>query len=679
MLSKNQNNRQITPCDGSGRVMFGAALSFLGIFLSTLMLVLLVLAFIFVALLLTSDIAVAQSKDATGTRTFSVAPAVLPQEPPAAVAGYEASSARPLPSAERVGVETSEQTPLTLDEAIRLALDNNNDIETVRADVVAAEFDLKGARGVFDPVFSAESYYERAVTPVATTIGGGPGGRTIGRNFVGNFRFGGLAPFAGGSYQLDFTSTRQNTNDTFATLNPQFPVALTLSYTQPLLRGRRTDDNRRRIQIAAKTLGLTDAQFRERVIDTIARVEAAYWDTVFASRNLKVQLDAVEQARTQVESNRRQVLAGVLAPIDLIAADAQVTTFEQGVYTAQEEVTRAENNLKTLMLRDRTDPLWSRPLVPVTPVDLKMPVMPLEQAVQIALASRPELAQLATSADINRIDTRFLRDRAKPQIDLIAAYTASGLAGSPVVNAADPLAGGISALAARVGELSTRAGLPPLAPVSLGGDITPNLVGGYGQSLSNLFAARYPTFRVGVRIELPFRNRTAQANLGRALVEGTRLDARRRQTEQLIEAEVRNSLQTIRSTHARLRAAAATRLSTEQQYASERRQLDAGTSTVFIVLERQQSLVEARGRELQAQTDLNKASAALRRATGSTLDAAGVALRADSRASGTGGLLLSTRGSGMMRKASPLLPSIFGDAHGEPSPRPFSLSLGDPR
>ena len=162
--------------------------------------------------------------------------------------------------------------------------------------------------------------------------------------------------------------------------------------------------------------------------------------------------------------------------------------------------------------------------------------------------------------------------------------------------------------------------------------MSPNLVGGYPQSLSNLIGQDYPTYRAGVRIALPLRNRTAEANLGRSLAESRRIQNQRAQAEQLIESDVRNATQALRSAEARLASAAATRSSAEQQYESEQRQFRAGTTTVFLVLQRQTELLAARGRELQAQTDLNKAIAAFQRATGNTLQANNVALRTDTPA-----------------------------------------------
>ena len=547
-----------------------------------------------------------------------VAPANLPDDPPPIAPNFEAAP-RPLPSAERVGVDVSDQLPLTLQEAITLALQNNNDIDSSKIDVQIAEFNLRAARGVYDPAIVSENYYERRTTPTSSTIAGGANGSVTQTNYSGAAGVSGFSPVAGGSYTADFSSSRLVTNNQNATLNPQFPSAFTLTYTQPLWRGLRFDNNRRTIEIAKKNLSLTDAQFRQRAVEVIAQVEQAYWDLAFSLRNLQVQIDAVKQARLQLESNQRLVAKGVLAPIEIVAANTQITTFEQNVYTAQESVTRAENTLKTLMLPERTAEIWSRALVPVSPIELEVPNIPLEQSVSAALTNRQELAQIQANADINKINERYYRDLTKPQIDLVGSFTSSGLAGNPVARPANTTN---SALTTRVNELSALNNLPPLTTsTTTASTIPPNLVGGQLQSLSNLLTADYPTYRVGVRISLPLGNKVAKANLGRTLAEGNQITNQQAQTAQIIEADVRNTTQSLRSAEARLASAAASRASAEQLFESEQRQFRAGTTTVFLVLQRQNELVAARGRELQAQTDLNKAISEFQRATGTTLSA----------------------------------------------------------
>lgn len=534
----------------------------------------------------------------------------------------------PLPELGRVGVDMSEQRPLTVREAIEMALNNNKDIEVARQNVKIAEYDLQGARGVYDPRFSSLSYYERSVTPSSSFLSGGENGAVTQSDYTGTARFEGLVPKYGGGYRIDFSSIRLTTNNQFTALNPQYPTALTFNYTQPLWRGLRFDNNRRSIEVAKKNLSLTDAQFRQRTIETITAVQRAYWDLVFTLRNLQIQRDAVRDARAQLEHNRRLVVEGVLAPIDVVAAEAQLSGFEQSVYTALEDVSRAENNLKNLIAENRQSPLWNVSVVPTDNVDIEPPPTTLPEAMNAALANRAELKQSDVVRAINEIDQRFYREQTKPQIDLIGSYGVVGLAGSlsNTVSGGNPLAISNADLRQRINELSAINGLAPLPPPPAQ-TIQENLIGGYGQSLSNLAANSYNNFRVGVQLNLPLRNRTAEAQLGRSLVEGQRIETQREQLEQLIQIDVRNALQVVRTAQSRLTAAAAARSASEQQYASEQRKFDIGQSTLFLVLERQTQLTTARGNELRAQTDLNKAIAELQRATGNALEANNVVVR----------------------------------------------------
>jgi outer membrane protein len=553
------------------------------------------------------------------------APDHLPAVPQVAP-DYRAAPA-PVPELGRVGVDMADQHPLSLREALEMALANNKDIEVARDVVRAAEFDLQGARGVYDPRLSSLSYYERSQTPSSSFLSGASGA-VVQSDFTGTARLEGLTPKYGGGYRVDLSAIRLTTNNQFAALNPSYPTALTFNYTQPLWRGLRFDNNRRQIEVAKKNLSLTDAQFRQRTIETITAVQRAYWDLVFALRNLQVQRDAVRDARAQLEHNKRLVEEGILAPIDVVAADAQVSGYEQSVYSALEDVSRFENNLKNLIAENRQSKFWNVSIIPTDPVDLEPPAVSLPEAMDAALENRPELKQADVVAEINRIDQRYFREQTKPQVDLIGSYGVVGLAGSLSQTAAggNPLANSNADLRARINELSVINGLAPLPP-PLAQPIPEDLIGGFPQSFGSLAANRYNNFRVGVQLNLPLRNRTAEANLGHSLVEARRIETQREQLEQLIQVDVRNVLQVVRTAGSRLRAAAAARSASEQQYTSEQRKFDAGQSTLYLVLERQTALTTARGNELRAQTDLNKAIAEFQRATGNSLQANNVVVR----------------------------------------------------
>ncbi len=152
---------------------------------------------------------------------------------------------KPLPPLNRVGVDMEQQRPLSLREALTAALENNKDIEVARQNVKIAEFDLQGSHGAYDPRFNSFSFFERSETPISSFLSGGSNGTVTQSDFTNTARLEGLTPKLGGSYRLDFSSIRLNTDNQFTGLSPQYPTALTFSYTQPLLRGLKVDNNRR--------------------------------------------------------------------------------------------------------------------------------------------------------------------------------------------------------------------------------------------------------------------------------------------------------------------------------------------------------------------------------------------------------------------------------------------------
>ena len=469
--------------------------------------------------------------------------------------------------------------------------------------------------------------FTKNVVPVASAIGGATNGAVTNRNSVLDPQFNGALPW-GATYQADFNNQRTWTSNTFTTLNPTYPTSLNLSYTQPLWRNLLYDANRNSIEVAKKNQQLSDEQFRQQLMQTITQAEQAYWNLVFAYDNLQIQLEAVELGREQDASNRRQESEGVLAPIDVVAAQTQLATFELNAYSAQEALTVAENALKTLILGDRGDQMWSTAFIPTTAVNLVPPIVPLDDAVAEALRRRPEMQQLRLNSDINAANQRLSKESLKPQINFTVTHTNAGLSGVQLSNGGSSFFSGNTATTERINELSALAGLEPLPVVTSTGSSVPGLlVGNYGQSLGNLFKGSFPTTTVGLQISLPLRNRTAKANLETAIAQGRRIENQRQQTEVTIEADVRNSMQAIVSAQARLESARVFRASAEAQYESEQRQFRAGTSTLFLVQQRQTEMVNARSQESRAEADLSIAIASFELATGDILNTRNIEVR----------------------------------------------------
>lgn len=290
--------------------------------------------------------------------------------------------------APRIGIISLRE--ITLEETIALVLANDKDIDSSRILREEASYNIAGANGAYDTKIGLNGHWFRQVSPISSLIGGGPDGKLTSTELLGDPYVSGVLPWAGTTYKLDLSNARQTSDSTFLTLNPQFPTSFNLNVTQPLLRGLRFDDNRHRVAVAKKNKSLTDEQFRQRVIEVITQASQAYWDLDYAVRDYQSQLDAVKLAEQQKESNQRQVAQGVLAPIDVVAADTQVYTFEQQFYQAQSTLTRAENTLKQLMLGNRGDLMWSAALVPVTQVETNYAMSGIEDAIGAALKKRPE-------------------------------------------------------------------------------------------------------------------------------------------------------------------------------------------------------------------------------------------------------------------------------------------------
>ena len=503
----------------------------------------------------------------------------------------------------RVGIMG--EAAIRLPEVIERVLANDPDLQISRIQLQEAGYAIRAAQGYYDPVAGLQAYRTRAVTPVASIIGGTADGKLTQETWNATPQLNGLSPW-GGSYSLNFSNQRIRTDSQFITLNPQYPSSLNLSLTQPLWRGLRYDETRHRLQVARKNQQLSLQQLRQRTIEVVTQAVQAYWELDYARHNFDVQAEAVRLAERQYESNRRQAEQGILAPIDVVAAQTQVATFQQSVFGAQQALTQAENNLKMLMLPDRGDMMWSTALVPETQFDAKVDVPTLAEAIRLALASRPELSETALAVDVNALDARLAGEAAKPRIDAFANLSTAGLAGQTtpgIIN--NPFSA--------------------FFPSGFGA-VPPQLVGGYGQSLSNLTSGNFATAQVGLQVSLPLRNRTALAQAAIAGAEGRRLRTQQAQIGMAVEADVRNSLQAAAAAQERLEAAGLARSSAEEQYASEQRQFQAGTSSVFLVLQRQTDMIAARGREVRARADAAEALANLDRATARTLEVRGVKL-----------------------------------------------------
>ncbi|MDT4898715.1 MAG: outer membrane protein [Acidobacteriota bacterium] len=515
---------------------------------------------------------------------------------------FPTSQPKPLPAPPvltRLGVLSDNLLPLSLNEAIRRALENNNDIEVARNDVRLAETTLRSFQGIYDPVLNINPELNNLVQSQQSTLGGGTdqSGTLTTTDFRLDNSISKFFSVGGGSYQFFFNNNRRTTNSRFNQLNPVYSSSFGVTFTQPLWRDRSIDNNRRQIRIQRKRLEQSDADFRRRTIDVITQVQRAYWDLVFALRDQQNQIANLNLTRENLRRVEAQISAGSVAPLERAEVQTELSRRESDVLIATQGVTVAENNLKQLMLRDTQAPEWSAQVTPIDAPSFDSTPVNLNDALTEARTNRPELRRLTLSRDINDIDLKYFKNQMRPRIDLQATVASTGLSGTPIVTT-DPITGQV---------------IPSTVP--------PNLVGGYGRTLGNLFGFDTRNLVAGVAIQIPLRNRTAEANLAGSRIQRTQLEATTRLQEQSIEVEVRNSAQSVETSRRRVLAARSARENAELQLAGEQRLYQVGRSTTFLLFQRENQLANARNLELRAETDYNKALADLQRATSTTLRA----------------------------------------------------------
>lgn len=539
----------------------------------------------------------------------------------------------PLPNLTRLGVNSDQTIALSLNEAIRRALENNNDIEVARNDVRFAENTLRSLLGIYDPFINLNPQISDVVQSQQSTLGGSDqSGSVQTRDIQMNSSLSKRFMRGGGSYDFFFNNNKRTTNSTFNNLNPVYSGSLGVQFTQPLWRNRSIDNDRRQIRIQRKRIQQSDADFRRRTIDVISQVQRAYWDLVFALRDQQNRVDNLNLSRENFRRIEAQIAAGAAAPFGRAEVETELANRESDVLIASQNVSIAENNLKQLILRDPLSADWSAQLVPTDTPSFDATPVNLTDALADARTNRPELARLRFQREINDIDLQFFRNQTKPQLDIQSTLTTTGLSGTPTrfditspLIAGDPTAQEFAFLLDQINQIRANAalGLPPVAVpnVTQPSGIPPRLIGGYGRTLRNLFTLETRNIVVGLTIQIPLRNRTAEANLAGAQIQRTQLEASTRSQEQVVEVEVRNAAQSVETARRRVLTARAARESAEVQLEGERRLYQVGRSTTFLLINRENQLTNARNAELRAETDYNKALADLQRATSTTLRA----------------------------------------------------------
>lgn len=483
---------------------------------------------------------------------------------------------------------------LTLDEAVKLALQRNEDLVIERESVAAARAAVSGAKGAYDPLVELNGAWSRSTEPVNSSFAGTASSQIAPevKSVEAGLGIHQLLP-SGGALSVRALGARDKTQESFALLSPAYDTRLGVELRQPLLRNRSTDATRLSVRVAKANRQGATAALRRAVTETIAAVERGYWNLVATRRAVSVREEAVDLAGQQLKDTEARVQGGAAPRTELAQPRAELERRRGELFATREALARAENVLKLLILDGAEDELWMDSIAPVDETGVEIVTVDVAASLGRALAARPELAIAEAVVTRRRAESAYARDGVWPSLDAVASYDRFGLAGS-----------------------RNPAGTPGSLPANLDGDL--------GSSIESLGRGDYDAARIALVLGLPLGNRAArgQAAVARHVERQAEADVAR--IRKAVRAEVLDAVAAVETAGQRIEAARAGREAAEIQLSAERDRYATGLSTNFLVLTRQNDLSRARLDEISALTDYRTARTEMARVTGSLIEDRGI-------------------------------------------------------
>jgi outer membrane protein TolC len=556
---------------------------------------------------------------------------------------------------------------LSLNDAIALALENNLDIAIARYNLNIADTDVLRARagatilGV--PLGIVQNTPGGGVGGVGAQVGSGSGGTTLGAGGAGAGTSGltgstlGLGPIINsfdpvltGTFQEDhfsqqatsifqgvlpgtslaqntgtvnfsyqqafqwgtnlvvgFNNTRATTNSFFSSLSPVLNSGFKATVTQHLLQGFGFASNTRFIRIAKNNRELSDVAFRLQIITTVDQIENMYWDLVYAYENLRVKKESLAFSERTLSDTKKQVEIGSLAPIESVRAQSTVAADQQSLTVAKTNLQLEQLLMKNALSRTLHDTtLASAEVVPLSTMEVPQneQVQPIEDLVNDAIRHRAELVESRIQLNSQELSNKAVRSALLPTLDLFAYYGGTGVGGAQ--NSAN-LCSNLD---------------PSLQGFGCATTPTPGVT--YGSTLNQLVNSTAPDKGVGLQLNIPLRNRAAQAVQIRSELEYRQSQMALQQTENRISIEVRNAQFGVEQNRASVASAQATVDYAKQSLDAEQKKYQFGTSTTTAVLQNRSALATAESTLLSAMAAYEKSRVELDRAVGTLLDHNGI-------------------------------------------------------
>jgi outer membrane protein len=546
---------------------------------------------------------------------FNRAVAAVVLAAPLAVPFANAQERMPSPAPTPAADDPRPVLELTLDEAVRRTLENNVDIAVERFNPESSVLNVDELRGFYEPVLTSLVTQNSAARPASNVFAGAA---NIDTDTL-NYNFGAFQNVpTGGDLRLDFTNRRSSTNSVFESFNPSFNSNFNLSYNQPFLRNFRTDSRRTQIKVAKKNREISDVQFRQTVVNTVASVKQSYYDLLYAIDNLEAQRKSLALAAKFLEENQIKVRVGTLAPLDVVQAESEKASREEAVIVAEAAVAEAEDALKRAIFNTNDPATWETRIVPVERPTAEPFRVDLEAAILTALGKRTDMAAARKRFESAEYNVEYARNQLLPNLDLVAAYGTTGIGGTFV----------------------EREGF--------GGPIIRTVPGGFGDAIGDVFGRSFPTWTFGFNLAYPIFNRQADAAEARARISRDQSQANIRRLEMQITGEVRSAARAVETNYKRVESTRAARVLQERRLDAETKKFAAGMSTNFLVTQSQRDLAVAEVAELRAIADYRKSLVNFERVQEAGLGGGG------------GGTVTVSTGSGQTATSNPTIGNTGG-------------------
>jgi HAE1 family hydrophobic/amphiphilic exporter-1 len=458
---------------------------------------------------------------------------------------------------------------LSVDDAVKLAMDHNVDLNADRIDPQISDTRVAAANGAFRPTFQTGVNSNYQLLPPTSFLF-----PTATKNDVvtGNAGVAQRLPWFGTTYSVSWSGTHTDSNSILNSYDPLYQSGLGLSVSQPLLRDLKVDNARTQLAIQKTNRDIADTHLRESIVHTTAAVKSAYWNLVSARATVDARRSAVELAQELVRVNKAKVDVGTAPPLDLVSAQAEVASDREQLIIAETNVKEAEDAFRMLIMDPTKPETWTTQIETLDTPPIATPELDVAAAVTRALSERSDLQRSRKDIENAETNLKYAANQKLPDIHVNASYQASGLGGTQIL---------------RTG------GFP-------GTVVGPGATTEFGNVVGQLFSNNYPTWAFGLSVNYPIGQSVEESNHARSKLERAQADERFKSTEGKAIQQIRNAAYQVDMNSKRIETTRAARELAEQRLDSERKRLDVGMSTSFLVIQAQRDFAQARTNELGA-------------------------------------------------------------------------------